>query len=186
MIFCLMGMPARGASMTPVVIMRKEVCINPVAAPTRSCQGKSRKARRDDEGQAQSGLVTHAETGCFGEPHSRPGAGAAAGIRARSAGAAAAELAVRFTDEEKYFVSEASDYRLLKAHDLVASPAFIVVKAAEAFAEQTTAPNRLWQTDFTYLKVIGWGWFYLLTTIRPVRPAWRSIVSVQAPRGGAC
>ena len=33
------------------------------------------------------------------------------------------ELAVRFTDEEKYFVSEASVYRLLKAHDLIASPA---------------------------------------------------------------
>jgi hypothetical protein len=27
------------------------------------------------------------------------------------------ELAVRFTDERKYFVSEASVYRLLKAHD---------------------------------------------------------------------
>jgi hypothetical protein len=26
---------------------------------------------------------------------------------------------VRFTDEEKYFVSEASVYRLLKAHDLI-------------------------------------------------------------------
>jgi len=33
------------------------------------------------------------------------------------------ELAVRFTDTEKYFVSEASAYRLLKAHDLIASPA---------------------------------------------------------------
>jgi putative transposase len=33
------------------------------------------------------------------------------------------ELAVRFTDTEKYFVSEASVYRLLKAHDLISSPA---------------------------------------------------------------
>ncbi len=40
------------------------------------------------------------------------------------------ELAVRFTDTEKYFVSEASTYRILKAHDLITSPAFIVVKAA--------------------------------------------------------
>ena len=75
------------------------------------------------------------------------------------------ELAVRFTDEQRYFVSEASVYRLLKAHDLITSPAFIVVKAADEFHTKTTAPNQLWQTDFTYLKVIGWGWFYLSTVL---------------------
>jgi len=32
------------------------------------------------------------------------------------------EIAVRFTDERGYFVSEASVYRLLKAHDLITSP----------------------------------------------------------------
>ena len=63
---------------------------------------------------------------------------------------------MRFTDTEKYFVSEASAYRLLKAHDLIASPAYIVIKAAEEFTDKTTAPNQLWQTDFTYLKVIDW------------------------------
>jgi transposase InsO family protein/transposase-like protein len=75
------------------------------------------------------------------------------------------ELAVRFTDTESYFVSEASVYRILKAHDLITSPAFIVMKAADAFTDKTTAPNELWQTDFTYLKVIGWGWFYLSTVL---------------------
>jgi hypothetical protein len=60
------------------------------------------------------------------------------------------ELAVAFTDTESYFVSEASVYRLLKAHDLITSPAFIVIKAADAFKDKTTAPNQLWQTDFTY------------------------------------
>ncbi len=75
------------------------------------------------------------------------------------------ELAVRFTDTEGYFVSEASVYRLLKAYDLIASPAFIVMKAADEFKDKTTAPNQLWQTDFTYLKVIGWGWFYLSTVL---------------------
>jgi len=75
------------------------------------------------------------------------------------------ELAVRFSDTKNYFVSEASVYRLLKARGLIASPAFIVIKAAEAFKDKTTAPNQLWQTDFTYLKVIGWGWFYLSTVL---------------------
>ena len=46
------------------------------------------------------------------------------------------ELAVRFTDTESYFVSEASVYRLLKAHDLIASPAFIVMKAAGEFKDK--------------------------------------------------
>ena len=67
------------------------------------------------------------------------------------------ELAVTFTDEQSYFVSESSVYRLLKAHDLITSPAFIVMKAASEFRDKTTAINQLWQTDFTYLKVIGWG-----------------------------
>ena len=75
------------------------------------------------------------------------------------------ELAVRFTDTKRYFVSEASVYRLLKAHDLITSPAFVVIKAANEFKDKTTAPNEMWQTDFTYLKVIGWGWFYLSTIL---------------------
>ncbi len=75
------------------------------------------------------------------------------------------ELAVRFTDERSYFVSEATVYRLLKAHDLITSPAFIVMKAASEFTDKTIAPNEMWQTDFTYLKIIGWGWMYLSTIL---------------------
>ncbi len=75
------------------------------------------------------------------------------------------ELAVRFTDTKSYFVSEASVYRLLKAQDLIVSPAYVVIKAANEFKDKTTAPNQLWQTDFTYFKIIGWGWFYLSTIL---------------------
>ena len=75
------------------------------------------------------------------------------------------ELAVQFTDTEKYFVSEASVYRILKSYDLITSPAYVVLSAADEFQDKTTRPNQLWQTDFTYLKVIGWGWFYLSTVL---------------------
>jgi len=75
------------------------------------------------------------------------------------------ELAVRFTDTRRYFVSEASVYRLLKAHDLITSPAFVVIKAADEFRDKTTAINQMWQTDFTYIKVLGWGWMYLSTIL---------------------
>ena len=75
------------------------------------------------------------------------------------------ELAVRFTDEKNYFVSEASVYRLLKAYDLITSPAYVVINAANEFKDKTTAINQLWQTDFTYLKITGWGWYYLSTVL---------------------
>jgi len=75
------------------------------------------------------------------------------------------ELALRFTDERRYFVSEATVYRLLKAHDLITSPAYVVIKAADQFHTKTSRPNEMWQTDFTYFKIIGWGWMYLSTVL---------------------
>ena len=51
------------------------------------------------------------------------------------------ELAVQFTDTQAYFVSEASVYRLLKAHDLITSPAFVVIKASSEFKDKTSRIN---------------------------------------------
>ena len=93
------------------------------------------------------------------------------------------ELAVLFTDTQKYFVSGRSVHRFLKAHDLITSPAFITIKAADSFKDKTTRVNELWQTDFTYLKVIGWGWFYLSTILDDFSRyiiAWQLCTSMKA------
>ena len=73
----------------------------------------------------------------------------------------ARELAVKYTDEKRYYVSESSAYRILKEADLITAPDYVVIKAAEEFKDKSTAINQMWQTDFTYFKVEGWGWFYL-------------------------
>ena len=75
------------------------------------------------------------------------------------------ELACHITDVEKYYISESSVYRILKSRNLISSPAYIVLCAADKFSEPTKRANELWQTDFTYLKVIGWGWYYLGTIL---------------------
>jgi transposase len=75
------------------------------------------------------------------------------------------ELAVTYTDEQARFVSESTVYRLLKVHDLITSPAYILMQAADKFQHPTKRVNEMWQTDFTYCKVIGWGWYYLSTIL---------------------
>ena len=77
----------------------------------------------------------------------------------------ARELAVKYTDEKRYYVSESSAYRILKEADLITAPDYVVIKAAEEFKDKTTAINQMWQTDFTYFKIIGWGWYYLSTIL---------------------
>jgi len=75
------------------------------------------------------------------------------------------QLAWEFTDQQGYFLSESSVFRILKAFDLIEQPAFTLVSAAEHFQHPTRRVNELWQTDFTYFKIAGWGWYYLSTAL---------------------
>ncbi len=75
------------------------------------------------------------------------------------------ELAWRITDHEGYFISESSVYRILKDYDLVTSPHYVVLSAKDRFDRPTSRVHELWQTDFTYFKIVAWGWYYLLTIL---------------------
>ncbi len=73
------------------------------------------------------------------------------------------ELAFHITDKQGWFISESSVYRILKERGLITSPAWIVMAAADEFKDKTVRVHQQWQTDFTYFKIIGWGWYYLAT-----------------------
>ena len=75
------------------------------------------------------------------------------------------ELAHKITNEKSWYISESSVYRILKERGLITSPVWIVMSAADEFKDKTTRPNQLWQTDFTYMKIVSWGWYYLATVI---------------------
>ena len=75
------------------------------------------------------------------------------------------ELAHHITDTQRWFISESSVYRILKSHGLVTSPAYIVMAASDSFRDKTTQVHQMWQTDFTYLKVVGWGQYFLSTIL---------------------
>jgi len=75
------------------------------------------------------------------------------------------ELAFHIIDKHKWFISESSVYRILKQAGLVTAPAHIVMSAADEFEHKTERVNQMWQTDFTYFKIVGWGWYFLSTVI---------------------
>ena len=75
------------------------------------------------------------------------------------------QLAWYITDTYGYFISESSVYRILKSFDLVTSPCYIVMSAADKYSQPTTRVHEMWQTDFTYFKIVGWGWYYLGTIL---------------------
>lgn len=51
------------------------------------------------------------------------------------------------------------------AHDLITSPGYVVIKAADQFHIKTTRPNEMWRTNFTYFKIVGRGWMHLSTVL---------------------
>jgi len=59
------------------------------------------------------------------------------------------ELAWYITDNEGWYISESSVYRILKSYDLVTSPHFIVLSAHERFPQPPCRVHELWQTDFS-------------------------------------
>lgn len=75
------------------------------------------------------------------------------------------ELAVKMVDETGMYISESSVYRILKERGLIQPSGHNFMIAGDEFHRKTQFVHEMWQTDFTYLKVKGWGWYYLSTIL---------------------
>lgn len=75
------------------------------------------------------------------------------------------ELAWYIIDNYKRYISESSVYRILRERGLMPAPKHIVLSASDEFHRKTTHVNEMWQIDFTYFKIIGWGQYYLCTVL---------------------
>ena len=74
------------------------------------------------------------------------------------------QLAAWITDNEGFSVSESTVYRILRREGLVKSPE-MQLKAGKEYHRKTTGPHQLWATDASYFRVVGWGYYYLVTVM---------------------
>jgi transposase InsO family protein len=77
----------------------------------------------------------------------------------------ARQLALKVIDSEGWYVSESTIFRILKREGLIKPAEIIGFKAGKEYHRKTKRPNELWATDCAHLKVVDWGWYYLVTVM---------------------
>jgi len=74
------------------------------------------------------------------------------------------QLAAWITDNAGFAVSESTVYRILRKEGLVKRLEVQLVAGKEYHAK-TTRPHQMWATDASYFRVVGWGYYYLVTVM---------------------
>ena len=75
------------------------------------------------------------------------------------------QLALGIVDTEGLYVSESTVFRILKRDGLIKPAEIVGFKAGKEYHRKTKKPNELWATDCAHLKVVDWGWYYLVTVM---------------------
>ena len=75
------------------------------------------------------------------------------------------QLALGIVDTEGLYVSESTVFRILKRDGLTKPAEIMGFKAGKEYHRKTKKPNELWATDCAHLKVVDWGWYYLVTVM---------------------
>jgi len=79
-------------------------------------------------------------------------------------GLSSRQLSAWITDNEGFAVSESTVYRILRREGLVKRQE-TQLTAANEYHTKTTRPHQMWATDASYFRVVGWGYYYLVTVM---------------------
>ena len=74
------------------------------------------------------------------------------------------QLAAWTTDHMGFSVSESTVYRILRREGLVKRPEMRLA-AGKEYHRKTTGPHQMWATDASYFRVVGWGYYYMVTVM---------------------
>jgi putative transposase len=74
------------------------------------------------------------------------------------------QLSAWITDNKGFAVSESTVYRILRREGLVKRQETQLM-AAKEYHTKTTRPHQMWATDASYFRVVGWGYYYLVTVM---------------------
>jgi len=74
------------------------------------------------------------------------------------------QLSAWITDNGGFAVSESTVYRILRREGLVKRQEIQLV-AAKEYHTKTMRPHQMWATDASYFRVVGWGYYYLVTVM---------------------
>jgi transposase InsO family protein len=74
------------------------------------------------------------------------------------------QLSAWITDNKGFAVSESTVYRILRREGLVKRQE-TQLTAANEYHTKTTRPHQMWATDASYFRVVGWGYYYLVTVM---------------------
>jgi len=75
------------------------------------------------------------------------------------------QIAFMVTDGCGFSVSESTVYRILKAKGLIPDREVKGFPAADEYTDKPKRVNEQWQIDATYMKVVGWGWYFLISVL---------------------
>jgi putative transposase len=74
------------------------------------------------------------------------------------------QLSAWITDNEGFAISESTVYRILRREGLVKRQETQIM-AAKEYRTKTMRPHQMWATDASYFRVVGWGYYYLVTVM---------------------